>query len=117
MILELAHTNLNVYKLAQQMVFQTYALTRNFPPEERYSLQSQMRRAALSTYLNIAEGSARKSSNEKRHFYDIALSSTVELDAAFDIAIGLNYVAQAQTEEVSGSILSCFKILSKLANR
>ncbi len=36
-----------------------YAETRTFPPDERFALTNQIRRAATSISSNIAEGSAR----------------------------------------------------------
>lgn len=68
------------------LVEETYLVTREFPREEAFGLTSQMRRASISVPANIAEGSARKSTNERRQFYFIARASLSELDTHVEIA-------------------------------
>ena len=56
MFLQLNHTNLEVYKAARLLVKECYKITARLPPEERFSLIPQIRRAAISVKLNLAEG-------------------------------------------------------------
>ena len=49
-----------VWKRSRILVVDIYRATSGFPPEERYLLAAQMRRAALSIGANIAEGSGRE---------------------------------------------------------
>ena len=56
-----------------------YELTRGFPPDERFGLTNQMRRVAVSVSSNIAEGSARNSSNDYARFLEIAAGSLFEV--------------------------------------
>ena len=74
----------------------------------------QIRRAALSAHLNIAEGSSRKSESERKRFYEIARGSVIEIDAALDIAVNLSYLDEVKTKSLGESMIKCFKILTGL---
>ncbi len=65
MFLELAHTKLNVYQFSQELALECYRVTKKFPSDEKFAMISQIRRAAVSVHLNIAEGCSRKSQKER----------------------------------------------------
>ena len=67
--------NLKIYKRAIDYSIELYKMTSNFPKEEIYGLTSQIRRAALSIALNIAEGSGNTSEKEFKRFLEISLRS------------------------------------------
>ena len=77
-------------------------------------MMTQIRRAALSVHLNIAEGSSRKSEAERKRYYEIARGSVKEIDAVLDIADNLAYLAEIRTESLGESMIRCFKILTGL---
>jgi four helix bundle protein len=56
-----------------------YDATQHFPKSELYGVTSQMRRAAVSTAANIAEGCAKRGRAEFRRFLDMTLGSLSEL--------------------------------------
>lgn len=56
-----------------------YRLTGNFPPEERFGLTNQMRRAAVSISSNVAEGCSRSSKADYARFVEIAAGSVYEV--------------------------------------
>lgn len=93
MFLQLAHTKLDVYKKTIELVVACYKATERFPKEEKYSLVNQIRRAAVSVHLNLAEGCSRKSATERNRFFEISRGSLIETDAAFDIAVAFNYTS------------------------
>lgn len=112
MFLHLSHTKLEVYKSSREFAFECYKLTKALPDEEKYAMASQIRRAALSVHLNIAEGSSRKSETERKRYYEVARGSVIEIDAALDIANDLNYIKNFDTEKLGTSIVKMFKLLS-----
>lgn len=69
---------LEVWQRAIEYLDLCYALAENLPKHEEYNLASQLRRAAVSISLNIAEGSTGQSDAEQARFLSMALRSTVE---------------------------------------
>jgi four helix bundle protein len=74
---------LDCYQLALQVFRQAYAVAKRLPAIERYNLADQLRRAATSITLNIAEGYGRYHYLDKIRFYYIARGSMTEIQAAF----------------------------------
>jgi len=87
------HERLDAWRLSMQLVKQVYELSAAFPVEERFGLSSQMRRAAVSSPSNLAEGAARNSNNEFLHFIGIARGSMAELETQLKIAAMLGWLA------------------------
>ena len=83
---------LEVWKLAIDMADEVHLLTRSFPKEEMFSLTSQMKRAADSISLNIAEGSTGQSNPEQIRFLGYALRSAVEVVNCLYLAIKRKYI-------------------------
>ncbi|MDF2381469.1 four helix bundle protein [Nostoc ellipsosporum NOK] len=114
MFLVLNHHELDIHNQSRKLVAECYAIVRKLPPEEKYVLSSQIRRAALSILLNIAEGSSRKSPAERKRFYEIARGSLIEVDTALDIAKELNFIINQDLLTIGTLIINCFSMLSKL---
>ena len=116
MFLQLGHTKMEVYSASRKLISACYKLTQTFPPEERFALSQQIRRAAISNHLNIAEGSSRKSDAERRRFYEIARSSVIEIDAALGAANDLGYCKIEHMQTLGESLVTCFKLARGLIN-
>ncbi len=76
---------LEVYQLALAVIDDVYALSEALPKSEEFNLKSQVRRAATSIALNIAEGSVGQTDQEQACFVGLALRSGMEVVACLDI--------------------------------
>jgi four helix bundle protein len=92
--------NFPVYKDAQIFRREIYLLTKKFPREELFVLTSQIRRAANSILLNIAEGSNKHSDADFARFLNISLASLEEIVACVDIALDEKYVTKYDYEKI-----------------
>ncbi len=72
-----------------------------FPAEERDRLGDQLRRAADSVALNIAEGSAKGSYRDYRRYLDTSRGSLMEAGTAIRIARGAGLIEEALYQEIA----------------
>lgn len=91
---------LEVWQNAREFVSLVYEVTANFPAQEQFGLVNQIRRAAVSIALNIAEGSTKGSDADFRRFLKMAQGSTNEVVTGFYIALDLNFVKQKEFDQV-----------------
>lgn len=112
MFLQLAHTKLDAYRFSQELALECYRITQIFPNDEKFAMVQQIRRAALSVHLNIAEGCSRKSKIERARYFEIARGSVIEIDSAIGIAHKLCYATLEQFQPLGNSIIKNFKVLS-----
>ena len=74
------YQGLAVWQRSMDLAEAVYRLTRSFPPEEKFGLTSQARRAAASVPANIAEGYGRGTRPAYVNFVRIAQGSLKELE-------------------------------------
>ncbi len=74
--------------------------TKLFPKEEMYILSSQMKRAADSVSLNIAEGSTGQTNPEFRRFLGIALRSAIEVVGCIHLAKRRGYISDQDFDKI-----------------
>ena len=86
--------DLECYQLALQVLREAYRVAKLLPPEERYNLTHQMRKAAVSVVLNIAEGYGRYHYLDSLRFYYIARGSLDETLSGFVICDEVGYTSE-----------------------
>jgi four helix bundle protein len=102
------HRKLDVFKRADELVLKAYAVTAAFPPDERFGLCSQIRKAAVSVPANIVEGCARRTTREYLNFINISIGSAAETLYLIDVSCRLRFLgneAFAEFETSSGILL------------
>src|SRR5688500_11168436 len=114
MFLQLNHQKLEIFNASQAFVSECYKLTKVFPQDEKFAMVQQIRRAALSVHLNIAEGCSRKSLAERKRFFEISRGSLIEIDACLDLAVKLKYVTFDELRNFGEAIVRTFQMLSRM---
>ena len=91
-------------------------LTKTFPKDEIYVLASQIKRAADSVSLNIAEGSTGQSNPEFGRFLGIALRSIIEVVSCLYLAQRRGYIAKDKFEKIYKMCEEILVMINSLRN-
>lgn len=100
-----------VFQDSHKLNMRVHDVTGTFPRSELFGLTSQMRRAASSIPMNIAEGSV-KSEREFRQALRIGLGSAAELEYQVLMARDLGYVSATVHSELTDSVVQIRKMLT-----
>jgi four helix bundle protein len=84
--------NLKIWNLALDLTVEINEMAKAFPVFELYSLSNQIRRAADSVVLNIAEGCTGQSNPEFSRFLGYSLRSAIEVVGCLFIARKKGYL-------------------------
>ncbi len=104
----------DVWKNAHALVLLIYSdIIAKMPQSERFDLTSQIKRAAYSIPLNIAEGCGRNTDKDFAHFLDNALGSAHELEYALLLCFDLKYISDEEHLKIQ---LSANHVKAQLIN-
>ena len=103
-----------VFVLADDVILDVYRITAGLPVEERFGLQSQIRRAVVSISTNIVEGASRRTDTDFAHFLSIALGSANEVRHLIRIARRLDFLSAEQVELVAERLEKIPRLLNGL---
>lgn len=109
-----SYKDLIVSQKAIDLAVETYKLTKSFPKEEMYGLTSQVRRAACSVSLNIAEGYGRNTTKNYVNSLYIAEGSLRELESGLILSTKLNFISNSNCEKANSLITEEFKMFNAL---
>ena len=99
--MSLSHHSLVAWQRADDLFLTLHRLSlKVFPAFERFELGQQLRRAAFSVAVNIAEGFARPQGRARLNFLNISQSSLAEVDYCIHVAKRLGYIS----EELAASL-------------
>ena len=110
--------NLKIWKDSFTTVKKVYHLAELLPLEEKYGLQSQISRAAISIPSNIAEGCSRNSQIDFKRFLEIALGSSYELETQLIIIDELLLISKkTEIAELVNDINKIQKMINNLITK
>ncbi len=85
---------LDIWKRSHQLTLVIYRITKQFPKDELFGLTSQMRRSSSSIPTNIAEGCGRGTNPQLKHFLEISIGSSSELEYQLILSKALEYISE-----------------------
>ena len=110
------HEKMDVYNVGVEFVGLADGIAEELPRGRAY-LADQLRRAATSVVLNIAEGAGEFSPDEKVRFYRMAKRSATECAAAIDVCRRLSLTDNASLDAGRKLLLRIVSMLIALTNR
>ena len=114
----MAYCKLKVYERSYKAGLTIYRLTKGYPNEEKYGMVSQMRRAGTSIPLNIAEGYAKRESQEEfKRFLLMAIGSANEISVLLEYSKDLGYIGREEYETTAKEYDEIGKMLSTLIKK
>ena len=105
-----SHEKFQAYQLSVEY-WESALRLMNKIPAGNSTLRDQLKRAASSIPLNIAEGCGRLEEKDRKRFFAIARGSAMECAAIADLLVRLEPELKGDTEYAKGKLLSVVKIL------
>jgi four helix bundle protein len=110
------YKELIIWQKGIEIVKKVYALTKQFPSEEKFGIVSQITRAAVSIPANIAEGSSRNSDKDYARFLQISLGSAFEVQTYLTISQEMNWAKGENFVDVEQLLEEEIKMLHRFIN-
>jgi four helix bundle protein len=108
-----SYRELIVWQHSVELTIDVYRLTRGFPPDERFGITAQVRRAAMSITNNIAEGHGRATRGEFLNSLSIARGSANEVENCLLVSQRLQLATPANIEPLLTRTNQIFRMLAK----
>lgn len=102
------------WQKARRLVLRVYAASKRSPFSRDWAFSNQIRRAAVSTMANIAEGFERARPREFQHFLSIAKGSCGEVRSHLYVAFDLGYLTEAEFEGLLAEAREVGRIVAAL---
>jgi len=110
------YQDLLAWQRAMDFAAMVYEISTSFPPDERFSLTSQLRRSATSIPSNIAEGQGRFSQPDFKRFLSMAHGSVREAETQLLLAVRLNYLKKDHADPALAMASEVGRLIRGLAN-
>ncbi len=109
--------SLQVWQKALDLTDEVNSLTKNsFPKDELFILTAQIKRAADSVVLNIAEGCTGQTNAVFKNFLSYSIRSAIEVVACLFIAKKRNIIAEDDFQRLYDEYQSLTKMITSLRN-
>ncbi len=105
-------TELETWKFARRLRAELYQVACSFPPDERFGLTAQVKRAAISVTANLAEGYGRYSYQENVQFCRQSRGSLYEIRDHLTTALDAGYISKEKYKELDAMATSAIRLVN-----
>jgi len=109
----LDHENLDVYRCAIEFLSFAYETVDSLP-RGAGEVREQLKRAAISIVLNIAEGAGKPSTADRSRFHAIARGSAMECGALMDVCVIVAEIESIRAEHGKQLLVRIVSMLTKM---
>jgi four helix bundle protein len=109
-----SYRQLEVWQRAIELGLAAYSIARSLPPDERFGLSSQIRRAAVSVAANIAEGYGVRGRGAYLQRLGTSRGSLHELETHFHFCVALGYCSSDTIRDATNLCERVGKLLTRL---
>jgi four helix bundle protein len=109
---------LDVYKLADELAMTIFGISKNFPPEEKFALTTQIRRSSRSVCLNLREASAKR--RYKAHFISKLTDcdrENTETDSSVDFARDCQFISADEHQLLTTKCADIGRMLGQMMKK
>ena len=107
------YKDLDIWKQSRKFCVPIYKITSQFPTEEKFGLDGQLRRDSVSVPSNIAEGSAKSSDKHFLVFLETSLGSCFEMETQLLVSYDLGFINEEILSELLQQLESNIQMISK----
>ena len=108
--------NLQVWQKALDLSVEVHQLTKSFPKDELYVLTSQIKRAADSVVLNIAEGCIGQSNAVFKVFLNYSIRSGIEVVSCLFVGNRRDIINESDFQKLYDDYQTLIKMITALRN-
>lgn len=109
--------NFIVWQRAHAFSLQIYRISKKFPKDEIFGMTSQIRRAATSIPINIAEGCGRRTDSEFAYFLDVAAGSASEVEEELLLSRDLEFINIQTFQDLDKEVKEIKAMLGSLIDK
>lgn len=111
------YQDLKVWAKAHEFVKEIYTTNFNFKNDEKFGLNSQIKRASVSIAANIAEGCSRQHNKEFRQFLFVSKGSVNEVSYYLLLCRDLNFICEDKYQKLNKKCIEIDKMLGSLIGK
>jgi four helix bundle protein len=94
------YRDLKIWQKSMELVKDIYLLLSLYPDSEKFNLQTQIKRAAVSIPSNIAEGFGRNTNKDFQRFLYFSLGSIFEIQTQILISFEQGFIDKSSFQEI-----------------